>query len=200
MSEPIKEIQEQKPPEQKYYIPEDNPLASAFSQRQKGVLLILLFIALVGLGYRVFFRGAIKLISPGQLSAISAKDLYFSWKCNRPNVSFVIEVYDNNDLMMRQIVDETSYTPDDDQKSAFEANRTYTWRVIPNPDVPQRYNISSQTQAFYITKAVPPPPKEPEAGQPVSAPETPAEAPKPAEPPSKSKKLPPPRDMSEFKD
>ena len=108
--------------------------------------------------YRIFFRGSIKLVTPSKLSALSAKDLSFRWRCNKPGVSFVLEVYDENEMIMRQLTDEESYTPDTDQKREFQDNHSYRWRVIPNPDVKQRYNLDTEFQVFYITKALAPPP------------------------------------------
>jgi hypothetical protein len=151
-----------------FVVPEEEALPGALSDIQKVVLSLVLLVAIAGFGFRIFFRGSIKLVTPGKLSALAAKDLSFSWRCNKPGISFVLEVYDESEMIMRQLTNEESYTPDTDQKLEFQANHSYRWRVIPNPDLKQRYNLDTEFQVFYITKALPPPPapEQPEIVQP----------------------------------
>src|SRR5437868_7189749 len=104
-----------------FIIPEETPLPETLSDRQKLTLLVILFIAIAGVGYRVFFRGAIKLVTPGKLSALAAKDLAFRWQCNKSNVQYVLEVFDGDELIMRQITNENSFTPETEQKQDFKA-------------------------------------------------------------------------------
>src|SRR5258708_6993757 len=95
MSNPEQEKSQDKPV---FFVPEEPSLPGALSDMQKVMLLLLLLAAISGLGYRIFFRGAIRLVSPGKLSALAAKDLAFGWKCNRPDLSFVLEVYDGTEM------------------------------------------------------------------------------------------------------
>src|SRR5205814_3926707 len=118
------EPNQEKPVKPQFQVPEEAPLPESLSDRQKVILSMILFIAIAGIGYRVFLRGAIKLLTPGKLSALAAKDLSFRWYCSKTNVPFVLEVYDGDELVMRQLTNETSYTPDTDQKLDFEANHT----------------------------------------------------------------------------
>jgi hypothetical protein len=188
----MSQLQQEKPQQKPVFVvPEDTPLPGALSDIQKVVLSLVLLFALSGIGYRIFFRGTIDLVSPANLGALAAKDLEFSWKCNRSNVSFVVEVYDETELIMRQITEENSYTPDTDQKLEFAANRSYRWRVIPNPDVKQRYSLDTEFQVFYITKALPPRP-EPEQTQtePAKTEPTKSEPAKTEKTPGKSKTSP----------
>lgn len=115
---------------------------------------VLLFIVLV-FAYKFFVSDAtIRLISPVERAALSASDLNFKWTCNRKDAQLVLEVYDGAELILRQFVDQDSYTPQDEQKALFEADHLYYWRVIPNPDVKQKYNFNYESQPFYITSAL----------------------------------------------
>ena len=140
-----------------FVVPEEKPLPGALSDMQKVALSLVLLVAVSAIGFRIFFRGSIKLVTPSKLSALAAKDLSFGWRCNKPGVSFVLEVYDESEMIMRQLTNEESYTPDTDQKLEFQADHSYRWRVIPNPDVKQRYNLDTEFQVFYITRALPSP-------------------------------------------
>lgn len=114
-----------------------------------------LFVILLVLAYNLFLgSGTIHLVSPQERAAVSAKDLTFKWNCNRKGVQLVLEVYDGADLILRQFVDQDSYTPSDDQKADFKPDHLYHWRVIPNPDVKQKYSFNEEFKSFYITTAI----------------------------------------------
>ncbi len=130
----------------------------------------LLFIGLV-FAYKFFVSTAtIHLVSPAERAAIAASDLNFKWTCNKKDVQLVLEVYDGVDLILRQFVENGAYTPDDVQKAVFEPDHLYYWRVIPNPDVKQKYNFNQESKTFYITTAITPKEKVQEEEEPVSKP------------------------------
>lgn len=153
---------------------EQEELPGTLSNNQWLVLALVLLMIICGFAYRIFTRGAIVALSPAQGVALDANNLEFRWKCDKSDISFVVEVYDGTELVMRQITNETAYTPDQYQKSAFKANRAYNWIVIPNPDIEQKYKFKSDSHSFTITKEVPPPVDEP---APVVAPPPPAPPP-----------------------
>ncbi|MBL8152178.1 MAG: hypothetical protein JNN15_19825 [Blastocatellia bacterium] len=108
------------------------------------------------MAYSLFSVGSIKLLSPKNSSGLAAKDLTFSWKCSKPDTKLVLEVFDGEKLVMRQLVKGDSYTPDDDQKRDLKADKSYKWRVVADPDVTQKYSFKVESAIFYITKAMPP--------------------------------------------
>jgi hypothetical protein len=81
------------------------------------------------------------------------------------DLTFVLEVYDKGELVMRQFTKERSYSPDLNLKSFFKAGHEYNWIVHGARNIKKDYQISTKTQKFYITKAVelPPPVVEPPA-------------------------------------
>lgn len=138
------------------------PLAEGFSQKQLLILLAIALVVVIAVGYKLFFaRNSIKLLKPTSNASLKANELEFAWECDKTNVSFVIEVFDEGDLIMRQITNEKSYQPDLNQKLAFQANKKYRWQVIPNPDVAQKYDFKSQSSYFLITQVVPKPIEQP---------------------------------------
>ncbi|MEW6732969.1 MAG: tetratricopeptide repeat protein [Acidobacteriota bacterium] len=139
---------------QDFVVSPDKQSSRKFSRRH-WIVFSLAFIAVIaGIGYRIFSQAQIRLLSPAK--DISAQQLEFSWQCDKAVTSFVIEVYDKDQLVLRQITDKTSYSPDINQKLIFQAEHTYHWLVLPNPDVEQKYYFKSIAQTFHITSAMTP--------------------------------------------
>lgn len=113
-----------------------------------------LLFTVLALAYSLFVgRATIRLVSPQERAALSASDLSFKWSCSK-DVPLVLEVYDGAELVLRQFVNKDSYTPDDEQKAIFQADRSYRWRIIPNPDMEQKYRFNETFGTFYITSAI----------------------------------------------
>lgn len=129
-----------------------------FSTKQYAVLASLAFIIVIGLVYSLLSRYPIRLVGPLNNQTLAAKELNFTWVCDKKDISFVIEVYDagnNSELVLRQIIDKnTKYTPAPTQLYNLKANHNYRWIVMPNPDIIQKYNFRSEPRYFTINEAL----------------------------------------------
>jgi hypothetical protein len=143
------------PPRSMSGFPNQPELPETFSQRQLAIFIVIGFIVLVGLGYSLFARASVQLITPRNNSALAADELEFRWQYSGKEASYVVEVYDevNNELVLRQIWEKENYRPSRDQKEALEAGRRYRWVVISNPDIKQASTFKSDPGYFTITRA-----------------------------------------------
>jgi hypothetical protein len=132
----------------------DKMLPEKLSRRKWAILAIIFLAILIGTEYVLSYRGEIVPIIPIKDSNFDAKDLQFQWDCNVQNLTFVLEVYDKGELVMRQFTKERSYRPDLNQKSFFEAGNTYNWVVHGAQNIKKGYQFSTEPQSFSITKAV----------------------------------------------
>jgi hypothetical protein len=106
--------------------------------------------------YNLFSQGEVTLLTPATNATISASELDFRWESNKPGINYVLEVYDAEDLVIRQTTKETHYTPEDTQKTLFLPDHNYRWQVLSNPDVKQAYEVKSVFNYFKITQAFKP--------------------------------------------
>jgi hypothetical protein len=131
-------------------LPESIPL------RQK-LITAGIILGIVGLlCYNLFSQGEVNLLAPMPNANVTANDIDFRWESNKPGISYVLEIYDAEDLVIRQTTKETSYTPDDTQKALFLQDHNYRWQVLSNPDVKQAYEVKSAFNYFKITQAFKP--------------------------------------------
>lgn len=134
--------------------PEDSKLPETFSQNHWKVLGAIALLFVVAIGYKFFSQPSVKLISPTNYQTVEAKELEFRWQCNKSGVSYVIEVYDEGELVMRQITDQQNYKPDEYQLSFLKKDRKYYWVLISNPDIEQAYNFKTEIRYFQITNPI----------------------------------------------
>lgn len=138
--------------------------SETFSQNNKIILGAIIFLLVLTIGYKFFSKPNIKLVFPNNNQSLGADELSFQWQCNKSKVSYVIEVYDEGELVLRQITDQQIYKLDQYQQSFFKKDHKYYWYVLSNPDIVQPYVFKSELMYFQITKTVPMP------EQPVSSP------------------------------
>ncbi len=131
-----------------------NNTSSSQPSNNKAILGIIVFLLVLAIGYKFFSRPNIKLISPTNNQSLGADELNFQWQCNKSNVSYVIEVYDEGDLVLRQITNQQNYKPDQYQQSFFKKEHKYYWSVLSNPDIVQPYTFKSEIKYFTISKTI----------------------------------------------
>jgi hypothetical protein len=144
----------------KFIAPEkDAPLLTTFSSLHIKVFAGIAILLVLALGYKLFSKPSIKLISPSNKQELGADLLDFQWQSNKSEVSYVLEVYEQetSNLVMRQITDQQGYKPDRYQQSFFQADKDYYWLIMSNPDMEQSYNFRSESRYFKINKTVEPP-------------------------------------------
>jgi hypothetical protein len=170
---------------QRSFLPADRMLPDRLPRRRWMVLVLVLIAALIGTDYVLSYRGDLVPVLPATGSAMAAQDVKFEWDCDRADLVYIIEVYDRGEMVMWQITREKSYTPDLNQKTVFEAEHTYSWIVRAGPSLKQGYKYITESQSFYITKAVEPPPA------PIAQPVKPVATPVQQQPPKVITPLPP---------
>lgn len=141
----------------KYTRDEEKASPNALPPKSLAILGVCALAIVVGILYSFTSNNPIKLISPANNASLAASDLEFTWNCNKKDgVSFVIEVYDGAELVMRPLIDgKEGYKPQKDELARLMPNHTYAWIVQANPDVPQKYKLkTSEKKAFTITKGI----------------------------------------------
>lgn len=129
-----------------------------FSGRNLLILLALGFVLFGGLFIHFSIAGRINLIGPSA-NVDEADHIVFNWDCNKVVHHFVVEVYDGGELLMKQFVNEKTYTPDTTQKQVFQPEHDYTWRVIAEYEGGGKEYISDYN-TFQVSKAFIPPQKQ----------------------------------------
>ncbi len=137
-----------------FITPEDSKLPETFSQNHWKVLGAIALLFVLAIGYKFFSQPSVKLISPTNYQTVDSKELEFRWQCNKSGISYVVEVYDEGELVMRQITDQQNYKPDEYQLSFLKKDRKYYWVLISNPDIEQAYNFKTEIRYFQITNPV----------------------------------------------
>ncbi len=118
-----------------------------FSPTQLIIMVFIATLAIVGLAYSFTSRAKIRLTAP--MATLNAEEVIFQWESKKEGIPFMVEVYDENELIIRQLTQGTSYTPTLAQKSSLQANHNYQWRVISYTD-----RSASPLQLFTIDKAI----------------------------------------------
>lgn len=173
-------------PSPKFIAPEkDAPLSNGFNSTHFKIFGAIAVLLVISLGYKFFSKPNVRLLTPTNGQTLGADELDFKWQSNKSKVSYVIEVYDREDgeLVMRQITEEIGYKPDRYQQSFFQANHSYYWMVMSNPDINQSYNFKTDSLGFTINKSVEAPniPTSIPADQQTPAQQTPTPTPQPKE-------------------
>ncbi|MEW6730632.1 MAG: hypothetical protein AB1489_04775 [Acidobacteriota bacterium] len=141
-----------------YFLAESQPYRHRMPKKFWIILMVAALLLTLGLIYQYTLTGEIKPLAPIANNSLAAQEILFQWHCDKPNLSFALEVYNKGELIIRHITREHSYRPDISQLALFQANQTYTWVVRTNPYIKQRFDFIASPQEFRVNSALTPTP------------------------------------------
>lgn len=131
-------------------------LSKNVSASKKFVIALTFLVVLVGFSYSLFFaHPTITLGAPNKESSIEAKDIKFEWNCDKKNIQFVLEVYQDEVFFIKEFTKETSFTPSPEQLKLFSPEHTYKWRVA-SVNGYNNYDFVTTVSIFSVSKGVEP--------------------------------------------